>query len=265
MAYQKIQVNTGLAQQVFADDVNHIPAAALVQSLTGTSKQVISGVTTSGGTSNLTDTGVDFTASVAPLPVQTTAAGGDKAFNLSTPGNATITDVAADALVLGSAIFNAAGGGESYVVIRPNLLADATYDFKAVGVGEGDLVYNTTASTQALVTGVNGSALTLDTDIFGTSTTFDDNYKIFLGSARGANGSTVMQSADCCLLYVGSDTANASMGDATQYVDIRVLTCANNDVTFKNFKVGEYLPVLVKQLFSTGTSASARNSCLAIW
>ena len=119
MAYQKIQVNTGLAQQVFADDVNHIPAAALVQSLTGTSKQVISGVTTSGGTSNLTDTGVDFTASVAPLPVQTTAAGGDKAFNLSTPGNATITDVAADALVLGSAIFNAAGGGESYVFISP--------------------------------------------------------------------------------------------------------------------------------------------------
>ena len=73
MAYQKIQVNTGLAQLVFADDVNHIPAAALVQSLTGTSKQVLQGTTTSGGTSNLTDTSEDFTSTVAPLPVQTTA------------------------------------------------------------------------------------------------------------------------------------------------------------------------------------------------
>ncbi len=265
MAYQKIQVNTGLAQLVFADDVNHIPAAALVQSLTGTSKQVLQGTTTSGGTSNLTDTSEDFTSTVAPLPVQTTASGGDKAFNLSTPANATITNVAEDTCVLGSAIFNAAGGGENYVIIRPNLLADSTYDFKALGVGEGDLVYNTTANTQALVSSVNGSAITLDSDIFGTSTTYDDNYKLFLGSASGKGGSTVMRSADCCLLYVGSDTANASMGDATQYVDVRVLTCADNDVTFKNFKVGEYLPVLVKQLFSTGTSASARNSCLAIW
>ncbi len=266
MAYQKIQVNTGLAQLVFADDTNHIPAAALVQSLSGTSKQVIQGTTTSGGNSNLTDTSVNFALATPPLPVQTTASGGDNAFNLSNAGNATITDVASDALVLGSAIFNAAGGGENYVIIRPNLLADSTYNFETLGVAEGDLVYNTTANTQALVSSVSGSAISLNQDIFGTSTTYNDNYRLFLGSSRGgAGGSTVMRSADCCMLYVGTDTANASMADATQYVDIRVLTCADNDVTFKNFKVGEYLPILVKQLFSTGTSASARNSCLAIW
>jgi len=269
MAYQKIQVNTGLVAEVFASDTNHIPAAAQVQSLIGSSKQVTSGTTTTGGNSNLTDTDrtVSFTATVAPLPVQTTAAGGDKAFNLTNPANATITDVAGDALVLGSAIFNAAGGGEDYVIIRPNLLADSTKDFQALGVGKGDLVYNLNTNTQALVSSVDGSAITLDTDLFGTSSTYNDRYRIFLGSLNSGAGSgpTIMRSADCCLLYVGTDTANASMGDATQYVDVRVLTCADNDVTFKNFKVGEYLPVLVKQLFSTGTSASARNSCLAIW
>jgi hypothetical protein len=66
-------------------------------------------------------------------------------------------------------------------------------------------------------------------------------------------------------LYVGTDTANDAMGDATQYVDVRVLTCADNEVIFKNFKFGEYLPVQIKQLFETGTSVSARESCLAIW
>ena len=263
MAYQKIQVNTGLATAVFASDTNHIPAAASVQTLTGVSRQVAQGSTTSGVTNRLVSTSSDFLRSAAPLPVQTTATGGDVAYNLSTPANANITAVAETQLTLSSNAFTAGAGGESFVIIRPNLLADTNYDFKAVGVEAGDLVYNTTANTQALVSSVDGSAITLDTDIFGTTTTYNDTYKIYLGTQ--GQSSTVMRSADCCLLYVGTDTANASMGDATQYVDIRVLTCADNDVTFKNFKVGEYLPVLVKQLFSTGTSASARNSCLAIW
>ncbi len=264
MAYQKIQVNTGLAAAVFASDTNHIPAAASVQTLTGVSRQVIQGSTTSGVTDKLVSTSSNFTSTAAPLPVQTTASGGDVAYNLTTPANANITAVdSATQLSLSSNVFTAGAGGESFVIIRPNLLADTNYDFKALGVEAGDLVYNTTANTQALVSSVNGSAITLDTDIFGTTTSYNDTYKIYLG-LQGTS-STVMRSADCCMLYVGTDTANASMGDATQYVDIRVLTCADNDVTFKNFKVGEYLPVLVKQLFSTGTSASARNSCLAIW
>ena len=143
------------------------------------------------------------------------------------------------------------------------VLIDTSKDFVALGVQGGDVVYNNTANTQAQVVLVNGSVLILDVDIFGTPTTFDDAYTIFLAGGKGSP--TVMQSAECCLLYVGSNTANASMEDATQYVDVRVLTCGDNEVIFKNFKVGEYLPIQIKQLFSTGTSVSARSSCLAIW
>ena len=60
MAYQKIQVNTGLAAAVFASDTNHIPAAASVQTLTGVSKQVLKGSTTSGVTDKLVSTSSNF-------------------------------------------------------------------------------------------------------------------------------------------------------------------------------------------------------------
>ena len=261
MAYQKIVVNTNQSLTVLASDTNHIPSLPNVSVVTGISQAVISSTTTGGGAGfECQDTTGNFTGTTPPRPVLTT----DLIFNTTNVGNTTITKVDPSVLETGVSIFLQAAGGENYIILRSNVLIDINKNFTTLGVSAGDIVFNTTASTQALVLFVNGSVLTLDTDIFGSSTSFDDNYKIFLAGGKNAQP-TVMQSADCCLLYVGTNTDPAAMTDATQYVNIRVLTCSNNDVTFTNFKVGEYLPIQIKQLFDTGTTASARTSCLAIW
>jgi hypothetical protein len=262
MAYQKIVVNTNQSLTVLASDTNHIPNLPNVSVITGVSQAVISSTTTGGGAGfECQDTSANFNGTTPPRPVLTS----DLIFNTTNPANTTVVAVTdPDVLEIGAGIFLQAAGGENYIILRSNVLIDINKNFTTLGVSAGDIVFNTTASTQALVLFVNGSVLTLDTDIFGSSTSFDDNYTIFLAGGKNAQP-TVMQSADCCLLYVGTDTAPAAMTDATQYVNIRVLTCSNNDVTFTNFKVGEYLPIQIKQLFDTGTTASARTSCLAIW
>jgi len=261
MAYQKIVVNTNQALQVLASDINHIPNLPNVSVVTGTSQAVIKSTTTGGGGAECIDANGNFLGTTPPRPVLTT----DLVFNLTTPGNTSITAITSGTIIeLAANIFTQAAGGEDYNILRKFVLIDTSKDFSALGVNAGDIVYNTTANTQALVTLVSGSLLTLDTDIFGSATSFDDQYSIFLSGGKNAQP-TVMQSADCCLLYVGADTVPAAMGDATQYVNIRVLTCSNNDVTFTNFKVGEYLPIQIKQLFDTGTSTAALTSCLAIW
>jgi hypothetical protein len=259
MAYQKIVVNTGMSAAVLASDTNHIPNLPNVSLITGTGDPVDSGATTTANTNFLIDTGANFLATTVPFPV----VAGDLVFNTTNTGNSTATNVTATSIEMGANIFTQAAGGEDYLILRANTLIDTSRDFLSLGVSSGDIIYNTTNNTQAVVQFVNGSLLSLDADIFGTLTTYNNAYIIYVAGGKG--GATVMQSADCCLLYVGTDTANAAMGDATQYVDVRVLTCADNEVIFKNFKVGEYLPVQIKQLFSTGTSVTARESCLAIW
>tara|TARA_Y100000385_G_scaffold48784_1_gene45252 strand:+ start:4071 stop:4325 length:255 start_codon:yes stop_codon:yes gene_type:complete len=52
-----------------------------------------------------------------------------------------------------------------------------------------------------------------------------------------------------CVLYIGVAG------------DIKVTTAGNNDITFKNVPVG-FLPVQVKQVFATGTTAS---EIIALW
>ena len=261
MAYQKIVVNTNLASQVLASDINHIPDLPNVAVVTGTSQAVTSGTTDGFGTNLCVDSAGGFEKTSSPFPVVV----GDTVFNTTVAANQVVTSVTDTTLGTGvTQIFTGAAGGQDYLVVRSNVLIDTSKDFGALGVNAGDLVYNTTSDTQALVTFVNGNTITLDTDIFGTETTSDDAYRIFLAGGKNAPP-TVLDSADCCLLYVGSSTAAAAMTLATQYVDIKVLTCGNNEVTFKNFKVGEYLPIQIKQLFSTGTTPEARNECLAIW
>lgn len=259
MAYQKIVVNTGMSAAVLASDTNHIPNLPNVSIVTGTGDPVDSGTTTTANINTLIDTGANFLATTAPFPV----VAGDLVFNTTNTGNSTATVVTVTSIEMGANIFTQAAGGEDYTILRTNTLIDISQDFQSLGVQSGDIVYNTVTNTQAVVQFVNGSLLSLDTDIFGTLTTYNNAYIIYIANGKG--GATVMKSADCCLLYVGTDTANAGMGDSTQYVDVRVLTCADNEVIFKNFKVGEYLPIQIKQLFSTGTTEAARESCLAIW
>tara|TARA_B100000497_G_scaffold66439_2_gene75054 strand:- start:3590 stop:4123 length:534 start_codon:yes stop_codon:yes gene_type:complete len=134
-------------------------------------------------------------------------------------------------------------------------LVDVGADFSEVEVG--DIVYNTTDNTSASVVAIDSSTiLEVSADIF----TSPEAYTIFLG---GPNGSSRINSAEGCLLYVGS--SDATMDIAKSYVDVKVKTIAGSIVTFSNFPVGEYLPVQILQLFSTGTDSAARNNSLAIW
>ena len=73
------------------------------------------------------------------------------------------------------------------------------------------------------------------------------------------------------LIYVGSSTSilqDITPGAGTadpRYVNIRVKTISGNSITFENFPVGNYLPIQIVQLYSTSTTAAARNTCVAIW
>ena len=132
-------------------------------------------------------------------------------------------------------------------------LVDVGADFSNVEIN--DIVYNTTDNTSAFVTAIDSSTiLSISADIF----TSPEDYIIFLG---GPHGSQRINSSEGCLIYVGSN--EGTMDLAKSYVDIKVKTISGNDVTFSNFKVGEYLPVQCLQIFST--DAAVRNNCLAIW
>ena len=134
-------------------------------------------------------------------------------------------------------------------------LVDTSEDFSNVSVG--DIVYNTADKTSASVVAVESTTiLELSADIFTSSKT----YTIFLG---GPNGSSRINSSEGCLLYVGSN--DATMDVAKSYVNIKVQTTAGSDITFANFPIGNYLPVQVLQLYSTGTDTPVKNNCIAIW
>ena len=136
-----------------------------------------------------------------------------------------------------------------------NKLVDVGADFSNVSVG--DIIYNTTDNTSATVVAIDSSTiLEVSADIF----TSPEAYTIFLG---GPNGSSRINSSDGCLLYVGSN--DATMDVAKSYVDIKVQTTAGSDITFANFPVGNYLPIQILKLYTTGTDAASRNSCIAIW
>ena len=156
-------------------------------------------------------------------------------------------------------------------------LVDVGADFSNVLIG--DIVYNTATGTIATVTAVDSSTiLSLSADIFTNAP--NDTYIVFQG---GPVFDQRIESSSGCLLYVGSDativqdiqaTSPADPGVGTadpRYVDVCVDTVAGtiqspHTVTFKNFKVGNYLPVQVRKLRSAGSSASIKNQvCIAIW
>ncbi len=136
-------------------------------------------------------------------------------------------------------------------------------DFSNVSVH--DIVYNTATGGISSVKVVESSTiLELTSDIFTNAP--NDTFIVFEG---GPNGSSRIDSSSGCLLYIGSSATIAAVGD--EYVDVCVDTVSGtiqspNTVTFKNFKVGNYLPVQVVKLRNAGSSASIKNQvCIAIW
>tara|TARA_R110000744_G_scaffold258732_3_gene374043 strand:+ start:1143 stop:1682 length:540 start_codon:yes stop_codon:yes gene_type:complete len=138
-----------------------------------------------------------------------------------------------------------------------NKLVDTNKTFITDGVSIGDIIYNTTDNTTATVSSVDSeTVLSVSVNIMALGET----YVVYLG---GPSQQQYPKSAQGCLLYIGS--SEASMDVAKSFVDVKVKTTAGSIVTFSNFPVGEYLPVQVLQLFSTGTDSAAINNSLAIW
>lgn len=103
----------------------------------------------------------------------------------------------------------------------------------------GDVIHNDTAGTAATVVSVDSETqLTLNADIF---TTTAQVYTIYSMSAQAGIGN-----AGCCL-YVGG-TGNVS-----------VITIGGDTITFNGVPAGTTLPIQVRRLRSTSTTATLIN------
>jgi hypothetical protein len=268
MAYPKITVNTTQAIQVIPSNTIPIPNPNFLAAI-GVGNQVDGGTNTSIATNKLVDSGATWTSTTAPLPIVV----GDVVYNTTTPANAAVTAVdSAITLAFASNIF--AATSQDYLIVRQNAIVDDEIDFVAKGVNIGDIVLNTDNSSIATVTAiVSTDELTLSANIFGTNTTYNDNFRIysqnegeqFYPAYFGLNGGNATTSNNPgCLIYVG-DTGTINTGvDATsnQYKNVTVRTVSGEVISFNNFPVGHYLPVQVVQVMAGGTNA---NSLLGIW
>ena len=245
MAYPKITVNTGQALIVVPSDTIPIPNPNFIAA-TGVGNSVDSGANTSTATNKLIDSGATFQSTTIPLPVIV----GDVVYNTTTPANAAVTAVdSTTQLAFGSNIF--AASPENYLIVRQDALVDDEVDFVAKGVKVNDVVINTDAGTIATVTAVtNADQLALSANIFGSDTTYNDNFRIYSQDEGGANYPA----------YGGDATAATTI--ATQFYNVTVRTTAGDIVTFYNCQVGSYLPVQCVQVMASGTTA---DKLIAIW
>lgn len=115
-----------------------------------------------------------------------------------------------------------------------NKLVDSGETFESK-VQVGDIVYNTSDATAATVTAVDSDTqLSLNGDIM----TSGEAYTIYRGKQSG------------CVLYVG-------VGG-----QVKVTTSGGDTVTFYNLNNGQFVPVNVKKVFATGTTAT---NLIALW
>jgi hypothetical protein len=104
-------------------------------------------------------------------------------------------------------------------------------DFSGTNVKVGDIVFNPGSGLTSVITSVSGDSIGVNTTGFSGST-----YAIF----KPMSG----------LLYVGGAG------------DLAVVTDGGDAVTFTAVPAGSFLPVHIKQVKATGTSATA---ILALW
>ena len=121
--------------------------------------------------------------------------------------------------------------------VTANKLVDNTVDYVDLGIKEGNIIYNTTGQLATRVVAVDdANTLSLEDDIF---TAIGENYVIYDNYSH-----------EPCFLYVG------------QFGDVRVLLEGGGDVTLRNLNDGQFLPLYIKKVFSTGTTAT---NLVAIW
>lgn len=130
------------------------------------------------------------------------------------------------------------GARGSATATTSNKLVDSTKDFSALGVKKGDIIYNTTDNTAALVTAVDSATtLSVSADVFASGET----YRIFAEEEK--NG---------CLLMINVVGSGAA----------RVLTAGGDDVILSGLQAGSILPIQIKKVFATSTTIT---SATALW
>jgi hypothetical protein len=110
------------------------------------------------------------------------------------------------------------------------------------GVRIGDVVHNDTAGTAATVISVDSETqLTLNADIFLLTA---QAYKIYAMSSQSGLGNPG------CMLYIGGAGS------------VSVVTVGGDTISFAGVPAGTTLPIQVRQLRATGTTATLVN---AMW
>lgn len=113
-------------------------------------------------------------------------------------------------------------------------LVDSAANFLAVSVG--DIVRNTTSNTYATVTRVDSATeVALSSDIISSGSAYT-TYRM------GENSS--------CVLYIGGAG------------DVAIETFDGNQITLAGVNAGQFLPVMVRKVLSTGTTAT---NIVALW
>lgn len=121
--------------------------------------------------------------------------------------------------------------------VDPGKLEDSSQDFIALGVTPGMIVYNTTDSTAAYVTAIDGADLiSLSVDIMAAA----ENYVIYGSATEG------------CILYVGG-TGNLTAVMAT---DKDVAAASQKELTFQNLPDASFLPIQVCRVDDTTTATN---------
>lgn len=146
-----------------------------------------------------------------------------------------LTVIASDTINIPNVAGPTVSGTTSQPAPGATQLVDATKDFTAIQGLVGSIVYLTGGvATVASVT--SASVLVLSAAVADTGAT--ESYTIYADDNNG------------CVLYAGN-TGN-----------VRVLTVGNDDVTFVGIPSGSFVPVQVKRVFATNTTAT---DIVALW
>jgi hypothetical protein len=121
-------------------------------------------------------------------------------------------------------------------------LINSAATFITNNVSVGDVVHNDTGSLAATVVSIDSQTqLTLNADIF---TTTAQNYTIYSMSSQTSMGNPG------CMLYVGGAG------------NVAITTIGGDQITFNAVPTGTMLPIQVRRLRATGTTATLVN---ALW
>ena len=220
MAYQKLQP-TQAADVILSDTINPIDPSR---------PNKVSGTADGDFTDFLNDISV-ATESYTGTPGVVEA---DK-LNVTTSAYTQVTAVDSDKILsLSDDIFGSLS--DDYAVY--------TSGFFALGIYIGDIVWNSTSKSYALVTAVYSAQLALSSDIFNAA----DKFAVY------SNTSLMNSNTDAFVVYVG--------GGASSNIDIKVTTAAGNDIVFSGFPKGGFLPVQCLRVWTTGTAAT---NVVALW